>query len=404
MLAAQTAASRVQPVFFGSAITGAGLDVLSAGITELLPAAHGDADGPVSGTVFKIERGPAGDKVAYVRLFAGTLRHAGVGGRRRRGPDEKVTAISVFEQGAAVPRSSFSAGQIAKVWGLGSSRVGDAVGLPRPASEHAFAPPTLETVVEPRRGAGRGALHTALTLLAEQDPLISVRQDELRGELSVSLFGEVQKEVIEATLAADFGVEVAFRETTTICIERLVGSGAAFELIDVDPNPFLATVGLRVDPAPVGAGVEFRLEVELGSMPYSFFAAVEETVRTTLLQGLVRLGDPGLHGDDDALRLLPPAESHARHVRQEHVQHGRRLPQPHPAGPDDRVAPGRHDGARADAPLPARAAGGHPRVDPAGAGPARRHPDADRSRARPACSRATSRRRTCTGCSSSCPG
>ena len=185
-----------------------------------------------------------------------------------------------------MPSASFSAGQIAKVWGLGSSRVGDAIGIPRPASEHGFAPPTLETVVEPRRGAGRGALHTALTLLAEQDPLISVRQDELRGELSVSLFGEVQKEVIEATLAADFGVEVAFRETTTICIERLVGSGAAFELIDVDPNPFLATVGLRVDPAPVGAGVEFRLEVELGSMPYSFFAAVEETVRTTLLQGL----------------------------------------------------------------------------------------------------------------------
>src|SRR6266545_39102 len=52
----------VHPVFFGSAITGAGVDALMSGIAELLPAADGDADGPVSGSVFKIERGPAGEK------------------------------------------------------------------------------------------------------------------------------------------------------------------------------------------------------------------------------------------------------------------------------------------------------------------------------------------------------
>src|SRR5207248_11773265 len=51
-------------------------------------------------------------------------------------------------------------------------------------------------------------------------------------------------------------------------------------------NPFLATVGLRIDPAPVGAGVGFRLEVALGSMPFAFFRAVEDTLRETLRQGL----------------------------------------------------------------------------------------------------------------------
>src|SRR5262249_18326052 len=51
-------------------------------------------------------------------------------------------------------------------------------------------------------------------------------------------------------------------------------------------NPFLATVGLRIEPGPVGSGIEFRLEVELGSMPYAFFRAVEDTLRTTLRQGL----------------------------------------------------------------------------------------------------------------------
>jgi ribosomal protection tetracycline resistance protein len=51
-------------------------------------------------------------------------------------------------------------------------------------------------------------------------------------------------------------------------------------------NPFLATVGLRVEPAPICAGVEFALEVELGAMPLAFFTAVEETVRGSLAEGL----------------------------------------------------------------------------------------------------------------------
>ena len=194
----------------------------------------------------------------------------------------------MFEHGsAAVRRPSIAAGQIGKLRGLGEVRVGDQVGVPRTTGPgRHFDPPTLETVVVPCRPADRGALHAALTQLAEQDPLIDLRQDDLRQEVSVSLYGEVQKEVVQATLAADYGLEVRFRESTTLCIERPVGSGAAFELIAKEPNPFLATVGLRVGPGPAGSGVAFRLEVELGSMPSAFFVAVEETVRETLGQGL----------------------------------------------------------------------------------------------------------------------
>jgi len=284
-LADQVGRGLVHPVFFGSAITGAGVGALTAAIAELLPAAQGDPDGPCSGTVFKVERGPAGEKIAYVRMFSGTLR---VRDRVRfgEGKEGRVTAIAVFDRGASERRASVAAGRIGRLWGLGDVRIGDTIGgSPAASEQHWFAPPTLETVVLPRRPADKGALHTALTQLAEQDPLINLRQDDTRQELSVSLYGEVQKEVIEATLAGDYGLEVEFRESTTICIERPVGSGAAFELIGKEPNPFLATVGLRVDPAPAG-GVAFRLEVELGSMPFSFFKAVEETVHETLGQGL----------------------------------------------------------------------------------------------------------------------
>jgi ribosomal protection tetracycline resistance protein len=285
-LAAQTRKALVHPVFFGSAITGAGVDSLIAGIKELLPAAEGDVDDPVSGTVFKVERGQVGEKLAYVRMFSGTVR---VRDRLQFGRDEegKVTAISVFDRGSTVRSTLVGAGQIGKLWGLGEVRIGDAIGDSRTASErHYFAPPTLETVIVPRRRADKGALHLALSQLAEQDPLINLRQDDTREELFVSLYGEVQKEVIQATLANEYDLDVTFRETTTICIERPIGTGAAFEIIGKEPNPFDATVGLRIDPAPVDTGVEFRLEVELGSIPLSFHTAVEDTVARTLHEGI----------------------------------------------------------------------------------------------------------------------
>jgi ribosomal protection tetracycline resistance protein len=144
----------------------------------------------------------------------------------------------------------------------------------------------LETVVVPARAADRPALHLALSRLAEQDPLINLRQDALRQELLVSLYGEVQKEVIQATLATEFGIEVGFRETTTICTERLIGNGAAAEFMGDGVNPFKATIGLRLSPAPLGSGTRFQLEIERGALPAAFLTAIEETARQTLAEGL----------------------------------------------------------------------------------------------------------------------
>ncbi|PSK97011.1 ribosomal protection tetracycline resistance protein [Murinocardiopsis flavida] len=294
-LAAQTGRALVSPVYFGSAVTGAGTDALIGGIRGLLPPAAGDADGPVSGTVFKVERGAAGEKLAYVRMRSGTVRlrdHVplGSGGTAEGGASDeaRITGIEVFADASASRSNAVAAGQIGRLGGLGAVRIGDRIGesAGAVAADGHFAPPTLETVVVPCRASDKAALHLALSQLAEQDPLIDLRQDDVRREISVSLYGEVQKEVIQATLAADFGLDVTFRETTTICLERPVGTGEAVEIIDKDPNPFLATVGLRVEPVPVGSGVEFRLGVELGSMPSAFIKAVEETVYATLGQGV----------------------------------------------------------------------------------------------------------------------
>jgi ribosomal protection tetracycline resistance protein len=299
-LMAQTGQALVHPVYFGSATTGAGVEDVSDGIAELLPATEVDPNGPLSATVFKVERGPSGEKIAYVRVFSGTLKtrdrlmfHRDQDRPADRVSGRKITAIAVFDRGSASQHPSVQAGQIGKLWGLTDVQIGDAVGQARTTSaRHYFALPTLETAVLPLRTVDRPALHAALAQLAEQDPLINLRQDDSR--MFVSLYGEVQKEVIEATLATDYKLEVHFRGTTTICVERPIGSGAAVEMLGASENPFCATVGFRVEPAPLDTGLQFRLEVvDLVTIPIfiykrvdEFQKAMEHIVHDTLQQGL----------------------------------------------------------------------------------------------------------------------
>ena len=292
-LATQTKQAVVHPVFCGSAITGAGVDSLMDGLVQLLPTTAGDHAAPASGTIFKIERGPAGEKIAFVRMFSGALHtrdRVQLGGNG----DGKVTAIKVFDGGMTVRRSTVSAGEIAKLSGLRDVRIGDAIGeTVGRTPQREFPPPTLESVVAPVDPAEAQRLRVALEQLAEQDPLINVRQDDARREISVSLYGEVQKEVIQATLASDYGIDVAFRETTPIYVERPIRTGEAVEVLHAESNPFFATIGLRVGPAPDDSGIAFRLAVDSRTVPLyvyktleSFTEHMDSYVRSTLHEGL----------------------------------------------------------------------------------------------------------------------
>ncbi|MEV6646075.1 translation factor GTPase family protein [Amycolatopsis sp. NPDC051371] len=277
-LARQVARGELHPVLSGSAITGTGVADLVTAMAELLPATERTGDGPLHATVFKIDRGHAGEKIAYARLHSGSLA-----ARQRisfyRGKTEltgRVSAIEVAGDDVAL------AGDVARVRGLREVRIGDRLGSPGTTRDGVFAPPSLETVVRPVRPEQAAALFTALTRLSEEDPLIDVRR--YGHDISVRLYGEVQKEVLRSMLAEGAGIDVTFERTRTLYVEKPVGRGEAVEELDPEQRLyFFATVGLRVAPGP---GVTFGLSVELGSLPLAFHKAIEETVHTTLEQGL----------------------------------------------------------------------------------------------------------------------
>jgi ribosomal protection tetracycline resistance protein len=278
----QTAAGLVHPLLFGSALTGAGVPELVAAIGRLLPPAP-PPEPALRARVFAIERAGSAEKTAYVRSYGGDLRPRQRVTVYRREPDGRAGSyraqVSRLEVAGAPTERRLTAGHIAKVHGLTAVRIGDQIGSAAGLDRRTqFAPPSLETVVRPREAGPAEALHTALVRLADEDPLIRTRVTA-DGETSVLLYGEVQKELIAATVMESHGVDAMFSPSRVMHLERPVGVGRAVEELGRD---FLATVGLRVES---GDGVRYRIEIERGVLPLAFHRAIEKAVLRSLEQG-----------------------------------------------------------------------------------------------------------------------
>ena len=132
-VAEQTHRARVHPLLFGSAMTGAGVEALFDQLTTLLPVTCERPGGASRGTVFKIERGRSGEKLAWVRMVEGTLH------TRDRlvlgdGAEDRVTGIDLAEDGTTHPVGALVGGRIGRLRGLAHARIGDAVGRGRSAT------------------------------------------------------------------------------------------------------------------------------------------------------------------------------------------------------------------------------------------------------------------------------
>ncbi|MEB8343818.1 translation factor GTPase family protein [Streptomyces endophyticus] len=288
-----TRAAGVHPVLFGSARTGAGVRALIESVTELLPVAVGDDDAPAAAQVFKVERA-GGQRVCTVRMRAGTL---GVRDRVSLGGDRSatVTALEVFKPGGVMMCDRATAGEIARVRGLDSARIGDWIGCRTSATAAAAALPApgFETRVVAHDPSRQGELHRALSELADVDPLIGLRPE--RGAARIRIYGEVQQEVLADTLEVEYGIDVDFRDTGVVCIERPSGTGSAALRMGDPGHPYHYTLAVTVEPAAPGTGVELVVAADRSTLPLHVYGNVEG-YRVALLE---YLHDPlavGPHG------------------------------------------------------------------------------------------------------------
>ncbi|MEJ9111717.1 TetM/TetW/TetO/TetS family tetracycline resistance ribosomal protection protein [Bacillus paramobilis] len=286
----QIAQANVFPIFFGSAMTGMGVTELLENISDLIPAKNWAENEIVSGVVFKIEREPSGEKIAYVRVFSGRLhvrKYVDIQRGEALAHKEKIKKLCVFHNGGAVQASTVPSGEFCKVWGLNDIKIGDIIGeRTHYIKDIHFAEPQMEAVIEALPKKRIHDLYAALMELCEEDPLIKVWKDDVHNELYIRLFGEVQKEVIETTLFEKYNLQVTFSNTRVVCIEKLIGIGDSVEIMGEKANPFYATIGFKIERGELNSGITYKLGVELGSLPLAFHKAIEDTVFQTLKQGL----------------------------------------------------------------------------------------------------------------------
>ncbi|MEO6511384.1 MAG: translation factor GTPase family protein [Nocardioides sp.] len=290
-LARATATGRMHPVVFGAALTGIGVPNVLAAIARYLPAASGSPTDPLQASVFKIERDAAGHPLAYVRMRAGTLASRDDVVRHHRCPDGDVVAVpgraqrvATYAAGSATTDRPAVAGDIATVVGLPDAEIGDQLGRWDAAyGLRLFPPPGLESVVVARDPADRARLFDAVRLLSAQDPLIDARLGGAHEELTVSLYGEVQREVLVARLAEEFGIEADVAETRTVHVERVAAAGE-WALRVPTGN---ASVVFRVEPGPPGSGGRYVMGTERGYLLPAHHRAIEETVPRVMERGLL---------------------------------------------------------------------------------------------------------------------
>lgn len=273
------------PLYLGSALHDIGVKPLLDAVTGFF-AGSGDPAAPLSAYVYKVQWDAHGHKLAYLRLFAGTLRlreWVPLAGSEAR---VRVTGLLAAQDGRFVPTEQLGAGDIGVLLDAPLPRCGSFLG--RVTARHGTQPaqPLLATGVSPLEGASRSALLDALTQLTEEDPFLRMSIHPGTGEITLQLFGLLQREILEALLWERFHIKAAFSPVQTLFKEQPREKAAAYIPIWAAGNLHEAGIALTVEPLPPGTGNQYETAVSFGDLTRTFQNGVSEGVQAGLLEGL----------------------------------------------------------------------------------------------------------------------
>ena len=251
-----------------------------------------DADEPFAALAFKIAADPFVGKLAFFRVYSGTLKTGSYVYNSTKGTKERVGRLLQLHANHREEIESVSAGDIAAAVGLKNTTTGDtlcAEAKPIVLENISFPEPVIELAVEPKTKADQDKMSIALQRLAEEDPTFRVSTDEESAQTRIAGMGELHLEVHRRPHAA-----------------RVQGAGqrrtSAGELSGGDPQGSQGRRSLRapdrrqgpvrprrphLEPLERGAGVEFESKIVGGSVPREFFKPIEQGARDALAGGIV---------------------------------------------------------------------------------------------------------------------
>lgn len=278
--------SELFPVLFGASNRGLGVPELMDAIVRWLPGPAGDDALPAAGVVFKLERDPDMGRIAYVRLYDGVLRNRDIVHNATLDVREKITQIRKLDLGRSEDVGLLRAGDIAAVYGMSRTRIGDilgsAAGVP---GERKLAVPLLTVQVRWSSEAEYPKVVAAFQELADEDPLLDVQWLQDERELHLKVMGPIQVEVLTAVLKTRFRLDVRFDPPSVIYKETPCRAGEGFIAYTM-PKPCWAILRFKIEPGPRGSGLRYASSTRSERLLESYRNEVARWVPEALQQGL----------------------------------------------------------------------------------------------------------------------
>lgn len=274
------------PVLYGSSSKGIGIKELLDAIIAYLPAPSGTSAAPVSGLVFKIERDKTMGRMAFIRLYQGTIRNRDTVRNLTQALDEKITQIRKIDGQKSEDVGLLEAGDIAAVCGMQHVQVGDVLGSGEHIPEEArLAVPLLTVQVHWANEQEYPRVVAAFQELADEDPVLALQWLQEERELHLKVMGPIQLEVLEGLLEGRFGLRVTFGQPSVIYKETLCGAGEGFIAYTM-PKPCWAILRFKMEPLPRRTGLEYNAQVRAEDLLPQYQNEVARRVPEALQQGI----------------------------------------------------------------------------------------------------------------------
>lgn len=304
-----TIAGKLIPVICGSSYKNKGVQMLLDAVIAYMPspldipAIKGilpdteteetrppDDKGPFSALAFKIMADPFVGKLAFFRVYSGTLKSGSYVHNSTKDKKERIGRILQMHANRREDIEEVYSGDIAAAVGLKDTTTGDTLCDEKHAiilESMQFPDPVIEIAIEPKTKAGQQKMGLGLAKLAEEDPTFKTYTNEETGQTIIAGMGELHLEIIVDRLLREFKVEANVGKPQVSYKETLSGHA------DVDHKYAKQSGGrgqyghvkIRVSPREPGAGFEFKNAIVGGAIPREYIGKIEEGIREAMMNG-----------------------------------------------------------------------------------------------------------------------
>lgn len=255
------------PVVCGSATQNEGVDELLGCIDTLCKTDY-SAEGEPVFEIFKVLH-EKDKRVMLCHISRGELSV-----RDTLPNGERISELRIFEGTKSVSVQKVSAGDVVQLYGITGYRSGECIGA---VSDEPCVPGLSARVIYPDNITSKDML-TKLQLLEDEEPTLAVRYEPATSEISVSVMGRIELEILQQRISERFGIEVTFGDCGVIYKETLTAPTVGYG--HFEPLRHYSEVHLRIEPAERGSGISFESECPLNSLASNY----QHLVRTHVFE------------------------------------------------------------------------------------------------------------------------